>query len=161
MEDRWQLPCRSTTGPQEKPFDLSSQILWTAYCSTPTGPSTSRAWLCTSFSRWAGKRYPSTTTSQVTAPRRDDIHLTLQFLRPRLDRLLPPRRYYAIGLGGNTDYTAYSSIYEVCFSMALRVPAAHWARLIANYHCPVAKNEFYRVSASLLCPPHSERQGRY
>ena len=24
------------------------------------------------------------------------------------------RRYYAIGLGGNTDYTAYSSVYEVC-----------------------------------------------
>ena len=23
-------------------------------------------------------------------------------------------RYYAIGLGGNADYTAYSSVYEVC-----------------------------------------------
>lgn len=25
-----------------------------------------------------------------------------------------PHRYYAIGLGSNTNYTAYSSLYEVC-----------------------------------------------
>jgi len=32
-------------------------------------------------------------------------------------------RYYAIGLGGNTNYTAYSSIYEVRFQAQVRIPA--------------------------------------
>lgn len=52
------------------------------------------------------------------------------------------RRFYAIGLGGNTDYTAYSSIYEV--SRRTTFVSPELVEGVKDYSCLRRERQFCR-----------------